>query len=474
MPLYAPRLPLIGTNGTITASTPLLDLSQTWNNAAVQFTGIKTNITNTASLATSYVMDLQVGGVSQFNVNAFGAIGAPGGFFGGLVRVTSNTGDISIGSANDVRLYRDAANTFGQRNGTNPQAFNVYNTYTDASNYEVGYASWAANVFRIGTTYTGTGVNRTLSLQTAGTARWNILNTGDLVAGVDNTYDIGASGATRPRNVYVGTDITAGGGLNLGSASNLTFSTRSVIRSPGDSVVTLLNNAGTDFNRLQFGGTTSSFPGLYRTGTQLQAVLADNTAYTSFRASVFVANNGSRFTDSGDGIALLYNGASTDFGRLQFGGTSASFPALKRSGVILQSRVADDTGYANFQAFTYYFANNSRMQDTADGVIQLSNNAVNDFNRIMFGGSTSAFPALKRNGTTLEVKLADDSGFASLSVTALNPAIILVASLPTAVGRTGQMRFVSDASGPVFGSAVTGGGAVNVPVYSDGTVWRVG
>ena len=44
--------------------------------------------------------------------------------------------------------------------------------------------------------------------------------------------------------------------------------------------------------------------------------------------------------------------------------------------------------------------------------------------------------------------------------------------LPTAVA--GTRAFVSNALGPVFGAAVVGGGAVNIPVYSDGVIWRVG
>lgn len=39
---------------------------------------------------------------------------------------------------------------------------------------------------------------------------WQIPNTGHLFAQTDNTYDIGAGGATRPRNVYVGTSIGVG------------------------------------------------------------------------------------------------------------------------------------------------------------------------------------------------------------------------------------------------------------------------
>ena len=50
-----------------------------------------------------------------------------------------------------------------------------------------------------------------------------------------------------------------------------------------------------------------------------------------------------------------------------------------------------------------------------------------------------------------------------------------VATLPSAVDYgVGTRTFVSDALAPVFAAVVVGGGAVIVPVYSDGTNWRVG
>ena len=63
----------IGTTGTITTSQPVLDLSQTWNAGAVTFTGIKLNVTNTASAAASMMVDLQVGGTTVWNVTRTGA-----------------------------------------------------------------------------------------------------------------------------------------------------------------------------------------------------------------------------------------------------------------------------------------------------------------------------------------------------------------------------------------------------------------
>ena len=50
-----------------------------------------------------------------------------------------------------------------------------------------------------------------------------------------------------------------------------------------------------------------------------------------------------------------------------------------------------------------------------------------------------------------------------------------VASLPSAsASGAGSRSFVTDATAPVFGSAVVGGGAVATPVYSDGINWIVG
>ncbi len=82
MPYFPPtsdpsKLPLAGgtmtgtitsTLGTITANTPALTATQTWNDGAVTFKGIFLNVTRTASAADSRLLDLQLGGVSQVSV----------------------------------------------------------------------------------------------------------------------------------------------------------------------------------------------------------------------------------------------------------------------------------------------------------------------------------------------------------------------------------------------------------------------
>jgi hypothetical protein len=55
------------------------------------------------------------------------------------------------------------------------------------------------------------------------------------------------------------------------------------------------------------------------------------------------------------------------------------------------------------------------------------------------------------------------------------PPTYLEADLPSAADAgVGARSFVTNATGPTFGATVVGGGAVKVPVYSDGTNWKVG
>jgi hypothetical protein len=84
-------------------------------------------------------------------------------------------------------------------------------------------------------------------------------------------------------------NATFAGSVTAGAAANFTFSGRSYISSPSDGIIRLLNNAGTDFTRLQFGGTTASFPALARSGTNLLVVDATGGSYTPILASNFWA-----------------------------------------------------------------------------------------------------------------------------------------------------------------------------------------
>lgn len=189
-------LPLSGTGATVTTSQPLLDLSQTWNAGGVTFTGIKLNITDSASASASLLLDLQVGGTTRTSITKPGLLTTPNGFFGsganavgvgynGNGQVTiGGTGYLGLGASTtspDVIAIRDAANTLAQRNGANDQAFRVYGLYTDTSNYHYGSLAMSDTALTISTQTAGTGVdNLNIVLAPSGT--------GGVSAGSDLTF----------------------------------------------------------------------------------------------------------------------------------------------------------------------------------------------------------------------------------------------------------------------------------------------
>jgi len=175
--------------GTLTTDVKVLDLSATWNASGVTFTGLKFNVTDTASNAASLLLDLQVGGTSKFLFTKGGVIASPSGSVlnlsaDGKIGTASNVvacvtyqsfqvnsssffgwgNDTFASSTSDLQIRRDAAATLAQRNGTNAQTFRLYNTYTDASNYERLAIGWSANVVSIKPENAGTGSARVLHI----------------------------------------------------------------------------------------------------------------------------------------------------------------------------------------------------------------------------------------------------------------------------------------------------------------------
>lgn len=289
-----------------------LSLAPTWNNSGATYTGLKFNVTDTASASGSLLMDLQKGGVSQFKVDKTGKLGTTNAAdFGGYVSgnnglyVNSNLTSIGLwfGLSADLALYRDAANTLAQRNGLNTQTGRTYISYTDASNYQRIFQGYDGSAFYgFGLQGAGTGLSAT-SLEignalgaiwfrtgnlAAPTRRWQFDNSGNFLAATDNTYDIGASGANRPRNGYFGGLVTTGaGGFQAQSTGyGIFWQASTTFRNRADGVLTLSNYAENDFGRLQFGGTTSSFPAIKRNSAGIDIRLADNSDYAAVRGKL--------------------------------------------------------------------------------------------------------------------------------------------------------------------------------------------
>ena len=264
------------TSGTVTASTPPLNVTQTWNSGGVTFTGLKLNVTDTASASASLLQDWQVASSSVFSMRKDGRFSVGTGYLEATTLALSG----------DAFLIRSAANVLALRNGTSAQTLLINNTYTDASNYERGKIEWASNVFRIGTEKAGTGSARALELQTDGTTRLTIGGTGT---------------------------ITLSGGIGLSSSGTLSWSGRSVIASPANSILQLRNNAGTDFYLLQFGGATSAEPSIKRSTTILQARLADDSGFATFQGKLRADVNAVAETPTATHTITITDAAGTSY-----------------------------------------------------------------------------------------------------------------------------------------------------------------
>lgn len=105
--------------GTVTTAVSPLSITQTWNNGAITFPGVVFNVTDTASVGTSKLVDLQVASASKFSVDKTGKITNAGDLattgnaaITGTLGVTGNTTVTQITASTKL-----AASTTGVTNG---------------------------------------------------------------------------------------------------------------------------------------------------------------------------------------------------------------------------------------------------------------------------------------------------------------------------------------------------------------------
>lgn len=144
---------------------------------------------------------------------------------------------------------------------------------------------------------------------------------------------------------------------------------------------TSLNTTGGD---ILFGGSTASYPMLRRNATGIDAKLADNSGYAPLRSDYFVSNGGKYCLDitcvrswnvsggvlywstgSGNVASITDPGAltaaslNTSGGDVLFGGSTASYPMLRRNTTGVDAKLADNSGYAPLRA-DYFVSNGGR------------------------------------------------------------------------------------------------------------------
>lgn len=124
-----------------------------------------------------------------------------------------------------------------------------------------------------------------------------------IAASSGNTLVAGTLGITGILNA---SSISASADINTVAAASIFWNTRTILKSPADGQLTLLNSTASGFDLLQLGGTTSSFPGFQRNGVGILTRLADNSANTTLTASRLFAG-----TDIATSVAYAVFGDAT-------------------------------------------------------------------------------------------------------------------------------------------------------------------
>lgn len=150
---------------------------------------------------------------------------------GSMTAGTTITSGTNIIAGTNIGLGNSAVNSWASGNaiqkGANDLFFgNGTDIHFNSNAYFDGawkYSTTAAAVSIL--MNTGDITIRSAASGTANTAltwieRWYFKNAGNLITNADNSYDIGASGANRPRTLYLGTDANIAGNLNLGTAGS--------------------------------------------------------------------------------------------------------------------------------------------------------------------------------------------------------------------------------------------------------------
>jgi hypothetical protein len=356
------------TRGTITADAPVLNMSQTWNNAAVTFTGLKFNATDLASASGSLLLDIGTGGgtyVSKFRVSKAGGITTPqlsntadqSSIAGTILetdgngpKIRANGSGYSIANNSGVFLYSDSistgANTTRIGLGASPTSPDVLLTRRAAANLRLGAADAAAPVAQTLSVQSGTAGASATTVSISGTAL--------TIAGtVTGTIAIG--------HAVTGTGVSAGTLITAGSGTSWTVNNSQTV----GPITMYFNSVGRD---LTITGSQASGPsaggsiifqvapaGAAATTAQnaLATALTINSAkqviFDGIATGVNIFDGAIQFSTAGYGSVLFGSYAASIFtGHVAIGGGSGGGPP---SGINLRS-----TGFLAWSSTTSVLA----------------------------------------------------------------------------------------------------------------------
>jgi hypothetical protein len=219
-------------------------------------TGIKLNATETSITGTTHnLMDLQVGGQSRLRYTPTANSGLQ------ITRTDNAYVSVTLNN-NGITVHQNLGVTSNYYVATVGSVLYTVNSWTIGSN--------AVNFARLHVR--GDGTNPIARFETSAGGASYIINS----TGTAHTF----TGSVDVSDV-----------VNVAATRGYFWTNRGGIATSGDGIILLRNNNNTDFNRLNFGGNTSSFPSLKRNTIALEARLADDSDFTFIQGKLRTETN---------------------------------------------------------------------------------------------------------------------------------------------------------------------------------------
>jgi hypothetical protein len=357
----------------------IYNMSDLWNAGATTFTAIKMNVTDTASASGSLLLDLQVGGASQFSVSKSGSVAVANQLTTqGSIFVALAAGSFSI--ASDLILTRSAAASL--RLGNADAAAPVAQTL-GVQSVVAGTTNTSGTNFTIkGSAGTGTGAGGSLIFQVAPAGS---------SGSAQNAFATALTIGSNQNAVFAGsiscTGLNANG--NVGVLNNANF----LYLGSGVDVLLYRDAANTLALRNGAAGQTFNVYDSYADASNYRRA----SLSTGGGAGAILSLNGAGSGNNGS----LYLRASVTAGTIEFGTASTDRWRMDASGHFLA--IADNTYDIGATS-----VNRPRSIYTSSGVVFANSLAVNSstFNAVLWNGGQFGWTS----GATVSTSSATDTG----------------------------------------------------------------
>lgn len=351
---------------------------------------------------------------------------------GAVATTLKNTG--TAGTYRSVTFDAQGRET----SGSNPTTFSGYGISDTAANLGTALGTQTANTVFAGPTSGGAATPTMRALVAADipslSATYLPLAGGTMTGALlftDNTYDIGATAATRPRTLYLATS-----GIIQKDAIGTT---------PADALV-ITNSTAANTNAQQYSGALRfDGKGWATTGSSNQPV-----AWRIYEQPV----QGSANPSANLLFDWSYNGGAFVTFLTVGGNTTGSGGNLTFNGNVVAQ------GNTTVNASSYFIVSGKAIASSpTDGIWLLQNNAANNFTRLDFGGTTATFPAWTR--TLAGFTLTGGDGTANSTNNLIVPGTLSVTNGVSSLDTTAAVNIAAGGFTNTFNG--------NATVYIDGT-----